>query len=399
MPYCLSFPRSIILYPLPVELQLILTGKEENDMGNKNVMKAGHLLTAVLAVASVAMTVSCSKGGDVPADGILRLRFEGMAAEAVSKVIREEMPDTNDFILEIVSGNTVIYKGLYGQSPEKVAVPAGNCTVSVRSEEFDGPAFASPLYGDDRCVVVPAGGVLDVSLVCTQLNSGIVLKTDPDFLTAYPEGVLFVRGEDGQLMYGYSEKRVAYFLPGNISVVLKDTGKENVLMTRMLGPREILTVRIGVATSVSGTAEDGMTIQLDTTRIWSDEEYVIGGETGKGDSAENAMSVSQAKTSIGKDDVWVTGYIVGGDLSSSSTGISFSPPFGSATNLAIASRGSVTEKGSCMSVQLPSGDVRDALNLVTNPELVGRRVCLKGDIEAAYFGLPGIKNVSDFVIY
>ena len=52
-----------------------------------------------------------------------------------------------------------------------------------------------------------------------------------------------------------------------------------------------------------------------------------------------------------------------------------------------------------MSVQLPSGDVRDALNLVTNPELVGRRVCLKGDIEAAYFGLPGIKNVSDFVIY
>ena len=201
-------------------------------------------------------------GGDVPADGILRLRFEGMAAEAVSKVIREEMPDTNDFILEIVSGNTVIYKGLYGQSPEKVAVPAGNCTVSVRSEEFDGPAFASPLYGDDRCVVVPAGGVLDVSLVCTQLNSGIVLKTDPDFLTAYPEGVLFVRGEDGQLMYGYSEKRVAYFLPGNISVVLKDAGKENVLMTRMLGPREILTVRIGVATSVSGTAEDGMTIQL-----------------------------------------------------------------------------------------------------------------------------------------
>ena len=343
MPYCLSFPRSIILYPLPVELQLILTGKEENDMGNKNVMKAGHLLTAVLAVASVAMTVSCSKGGDVPADGILRLRFEGMAAEAVSKVIREEMPDTNDFILEIVSGNTVIYKGLYGQSPEKVAVPAGNCTVSVRSEEeFDGPAFASPLYGDDRCVVVPAGGVLDVSLVCTQLNSGIVLKTDPDFLTAYPEGVLFVRGEDGQLMYGYSEKRVAYFLPGNISVVLKDAGKENVLMTRMLGPREILTVRIGVATSVSGTAEDGMTIQLDTTRIWSDEEYVIGGETGKGNSAENAMSVSQAKTSIGKDDVWVTGYIVGGDLSSSSTGISFSPPFGSATNLAIASRGSVS---------------------------------------------------------
>ena len=99
----------------------------------------------------------------------------------------------------------------------------------------------------------------------------------------------------------------------------------------------------------------------------------------------------------GLEDVWVTGFVVGGDLTRSS--MSFEAPFGSATNLAIAARSSVRDKDACMSVELPSGDVRDALNLVSNPGLVGSRVCVRGDIAASYFGLVGIKNVSDFVLY
>ena len=178
--------------------------------------------------------------------------------------------------------------------------------------------------------------------------------------------------------------------------VLKDAGKENVLMTRMLGPREILTVRIGVATSVSGTAEDGMTIQLDTTRIWSDEEYVIGAESAKGDSPENAMSVSQAKSCVGEKDVWVCGYIVGGDLSR--TSVSFSPPFSSGSNLAVASRSSVSSRESCIAVSVPAGDIRDVLSLAEHPENIGRRVYLKGDIVESYFGLVGVKNVTDCVL-
>ena len=51
-----------------------------------------------------------------------------------------------------------------------------------------------------------------------------------------------------------------------------------------------------------------------------------------------------------------------------------------------------------MSVQLPKGDVRDALNLVDNPSNLKRKVYIKGDIVDAYYGIPGIKNISDFII-
>jgi hypothetical protein len=49
-----------------------------------------------------------------------------------------------------------------------------------------------------------------------------------------------------------------------------------------------------------------------------------------------------------------------------------------------------------MSVQLPAGKVRDALNLVDNPELLGTKVIIKGDVAASYYGLVGLKNCDDY---
>jgi hypothetical protein len=53
-------------------------------------------------------------------------------------------------------------------------------------------------------------------------------------------------------------------------------------------------------------------------------------------------------------------------------------------------------KSSCLSVNLPSGSIRDDLNLADNPSLLGRRVYLRGDIVEAYYGIPGLKNVTDY---
>ena len=47
-------------------------------------------------------------------------------------------------------------------------------------------------------------------------------------------------------------------------------------------------------------------------------------------------------------------------------------------------------------MQLPTGSIRDELNLVDHPELLGRKVSLKGDIVEAYYGIPGIKNITDY---
>jgi len=90
----------------------------------------------------------------------------------------------------------------------------------------------------------------------------------------------------------------------------------------------------------------------------------------------------------------VSGYIVGGDLTSSSA--SFEAPFSSRTNILLGSRSSVSYRSSCLSVSLQSGEIRDGLNLVDNPFLLGKKVCLKGDIVEAYYGLPGLKNLTDF---
>ena len=51
-----------------------------------------------------------------------------------------------------------------------------------------------------------------------------------------------------------------------------------------------------------------------------------------------------------------------------------------------------------MSVKLPKGDIRAAINLADHPELVGRKIYLKGDLIAAYFGIPGIENITEYVL-
>ena len=348
-------------------------------------------LAAVCAIAGCSKNAASDRGC-----GMLRLSFPEDGYRAALE--NAELPDTNDFILEIRdSGGEIVYSGYYGDSPESLSVPPGSYTVSAKSFEFSRPQFSRPQYGDEQCVIVPSEGVVNVSLECRQINSGIRLRISPEFLTAFPDGVLFVSSEDGKLMYSYSEKRIAYFRPGSVSVVLSSGGKDKILMTRKLSGQEILTVGIQVSDEILGQDESSISIAVDTSRIWTDESYVIGeGDSGKGSSPENSMTVAQARTSVGARDVWVCGYIVGGDLTK--TSVSFSPPFNSDTNLAIAPRSSAGSKESCISVSLPAGEIREELNLVDHPGNIGRRVYLNGDIVESYYGLVGIKNVSDCVL-
>ena len=146
----------------------------------------------------------------------------------------------------------------------------------------------------------------------------------------------------------------------------------------------------------SSQSAKGISISLDTARVWTNETCVLGDEGSRGSTYEDALTVSQALASIGKEDVWVSGFIVGGDLTSANA--SFDPPFKSASNLLLGSRSSVSSRDNCIAVQLPSGDVRDALNLADHPEMLGRLVCIHGDIESSYYGLVGLKSVSDFVL-
>ena len=322
-----------------------------------------------------------------------------------------EIPDTNDFILRVSdSQGKVLYEGAYGDSPESLLVDAGSYTVSVHSIEFTAPGFSRPVYGDEQVVVVKAGATVTVRLWCVLENAGVRLQVAPDFLTSYPDGVLFLKSGDTRLMYGYSEKRIAYFKPGPISLILSNNGADEILLSRTLDARTILTLSISAPHGGSATAST-ISVSVDTTKVWNHESYIIGGggsnggsgssgssgDDDQGDAIDNAYSVSQASDHVGEDDVWVFGYIVGGDLSTAGTTVKTSK-VQKATHLAIAARSSVTAKASCVAVELPKGKVRDALNLVDHPDLIGSRVYLKGCIVASYFGTTGLKGVSDYVL-
>lgn len=308
---------------------------------------------------------------------------------------QEVLPDTCDFILTIrdASGKT-LYEGPYGESPEVLEVAEGYYTVSVVSLSFTAPAFDRPQYGDEQVVKVPSGGSVTVKLKCTLLNAGIRLKTGSDFLQAFPNGILYVKQGDVKLKYLYRETRIAYMKPGEVSVLLLNDDQYETLFTRTLEAREILTVSIS-APAADGSGKSSIQIQTDTTKVWNREDYTIGDDSGQ--QQKEVISVGDAPSHIGEENIWVTGYIVGGDLTSSGKTVKTSG-IAKNTHLALAERASVTTKASCVAVELPQGKVREALNLVDHPDLIGRRVDIKGNLVDKYYGTVGLKGCTDFEI-
>ena len=246
-----------------------------------------------------------------------------------------------------------------------------------------------------------SGATVTVELSCTLRNAGVRLRVAPDFLTSYPDGVLFLKSGDTRLMYGYAESRIAYFQPGPVTLILYNEGKDETLLSRTLESRTILTLAIS-APDGGQAAGSSIRVAVDTTKTWNNEGFVIGGngnpdDPDKGADTTDAYTVSEAGGHAGENDVWVYGYIVGGDLSTAGSTVKTSN-ITKNTHLAIAARSSVTAKASCVAVELPKGSVRDGLNLVDHPDLIGSRVYLKGNLVTSYFGTTGLKSVSDYVL-
>ena len=77
-----------------------------------------------------------------------------------------------------------------------------------------------------------------------------------------------------------------------------------------------------------------------------------------------------------KSGVWVTGYIVGwADVSAAPYAINaetahFDASATMATNILVASSADVKDVSKCIGVQLPTGEIRSALNLQANPGFI-----------------------------
>lgn len=361
-------------------------------------MKKANLLLALILPLATGLLHSCEDFSGIFKDktpGELSWTIEtGAPTKAAG-----EVPDTNDFILTVKNASgKVLYSGSYGDSPTALEVEPGSYTVSAQSIEFTAPAFDRPQYGDEQVVVVSGGQKVTVRLECTLLNCGVTLKLSPDFLSSHPDGVLFLKQGSTRLMHSYSEKRIAYFFPGEVSLLLNEKGTDNLLFTRNLSAKDVLSVKISAPSM--DQASSSIRVTVDTSKNWISEQYTIGGSQGtesgnSGVDTSNAISVGEASSHIGGQDVWVYGYIVGGDLTANGKTVKTSG-ITKATHLALATRSSVTDKSSCVAVELPAGKVREALNLVDHPDLVGTRVYVKGNIVEAYFGTTGVKGTSDY---
>jgi hypothetical protein len=93
--------------------------------------------------------------------------------------------------------------------------------------------------------------------------------------------------------------------------------------------------------------------------------------------------------------VWAYGYIVGYYYNYEAH---FTADEASNANILLADSPNETDKTKCISIQLPYGTVRDALNLASNPGLLGYQVAVYGDV-MKYNTLPGIKNTTNYIIY
>lgn len=167
----------------------------------------------------------------------------------------------------------------------------------------------------------------------------------------------------------------------------------------------------GELTNHNGTLE---TVGKGAAYIWKSSNPKLkgngGGEDNPGEvtgdgSEEKPFTVTDVialnNTKTGK--YYVKAYIVG-QSKGGSTALTpeFAAPFtpatdkegnstGSNTNILIAATTTASDKAQVVPVQLPSGALRDGLNLIQNESLLGQEVLIYGSLEK-YFGQAGLKT-------
>lgn len=117
-------------------------------------------------------------------------------------------------------------------------------------------------------------------------------------------------------------------------------------------------------------------------------------ETVGNGTAENPYTIADIKNAGATGtNVYVKGYIVGFVPDKSIDEAKFTAEGCEAvTNVLIAASAEETSVDNVMPVQLPSGDVRSAVNLKDNPTNLKQEVVLCGNVET-YFGKQGLKSV------
>lgn len=299
--------------------------------------------------------------------------------------------DTNSYILTIKSEEgDELYNGTYGNKPANFIVDAGSYDISVYSRKPSGPMFDTPIWGDSVTVVINADEQVKVNFKCTQVNTGIRMSFTDDFKSRFPGSGVGVLQDEKILDYKYTEERFAFVMPKFFAVTYSNSQKDTILMHKKFDAGQMISMRLNYNTAPASSSN--FTITVDTTRVWISDEFNVGASIPDG-----CFTIEQAKAFIGTDAVIpVFGYIFGGDVTSNSMRIS--PPFTTKSCIVIAPNMMESNRNNCFVVELPNGKIRDGLNLVDKPHLLGRAVVITGKIVESYYGYPGIKSTKSYML-
>lgn len=251
-----------------------------------------------------------------------------------------------------------------GDTPSTVETPSGDGTQANPFNVLAANAFIEAGEGLDQYVYLK-GKICSVKECSAQYGNATFYISEDGSTTATQFYVYRVKGLGNQKIASDDEVKV-----GDDVVVYAQ-------LTNYNGTYETAQ-NTGYIYSLNGKTEGGS----DTPDVPS---------TGEG-SQSNPYNVTAAIAKASAKNVFVKGYIVGCINEKSLSSASFDT-FTAQTNILIAESASETDASKCMPVQLPTGDIRNSLNLSANPSNLKQEVTLYGNIET-YFGTVGLKTVT-----
>lgn len=118
----------------------------------------------------------------------------------------------------------------------------------------------------------------------------------------------------------------------------------------------------------------------------------------------DTLTVAEALVTQNSEIKWVKGYIVGSvkeDLTittiDAADDVLFSATGVRNTVVLLADSKTETDYTKCVAVNLPTGEIRTAVNLVDNPANLGKLLKVYGTLRT-YFGIPGVRDLTGFNI-
>lgn len=244
---------------------------------------------------------------------------------------------------------------------------------------------------DLSVILTNAGTNADFNLVNGTLSTiskrdNIQFKVSTDGLSA--EAILLpeadLSGKELWFIIGENEAEVyKYPLTGNIEIKSFEKSTKYLYDVNLFTDKTVMVTESNITGWIDGPSSY---VQADLT---TEKPPLIKG------SKKDPFTVMELHTNQDKLGVWVVGYIVGASTGSSINNFTSDLSLTPKTNIVMADNKNETDITKMIAVELPSGKLRDALNLNENPGNLNKKLSIKGNSES-YYRTAGLKSPKEY---